>query len=714
MKIKRFLIIFSAVLLAGAASVKAFEKEAYLAYLRGLIDEQSEDISGAIGEFNKTVSLDKNATPVYRDLAYAYWQEGEKTSAFESAKKLKELEGENLDAQLFLGSFYMTAGDTASARQAWEDALKIDPHNETAILYLAAFYSTNNRPKEAVEYWNRYILLKPESAESYYQRGLSYQKLGELQKAEKSLEQTIAIKPESYEAYFALAQLYEQEGRYTDAVRECEQYLTFSPDNATILLYLGGLYYKVKDYDSAEEVFKKAEKINPSDTTIIFWLGTVAEEKKDWKEAIKYFEILKEKEETPMLLARLSYYYSFAGKNSKASECLEKAVKLDPKNPNLYYLAALSFSDLKKYSVAKKNFDEAIKLKPDFADAYFHMGIMYDDWGKFPEAEESLEKAIEIDPKNSAALNYLGYSYAERGIKLEKAEALLQKALSLDPGNPAFLDSMGWVYYKEDKVPEAEKLVSAATEKLEDPVLYKHLGEIKLKLSKRGEGWQALRNALELSPEDKKIKARLNEIESGISENELAKAMIERVINKYVRLKSLSFKFFLKGETNSYNFSFTGSAKFLKPDLWRVDVFGGIMNPEFSAVLNKDIRLNPQAFEKYIPEVVSDFFKAGGFSLTEFGSDETKISRKGNHFIYEHKDKTLSIYKETALPEKLLILNGLSIKFSDYSLVRTCNLPAAIDFISKNKLKGTIKITDYEIDKIKDSSIFKFEKDTSK
>ncbi|MCX5782480.1 MAG: tetratricopeptide repeat protein [Elusimicrobia bacterium] len=711
---KKFITIVSVIILGPFTISNAFQDQAYLAYLRGLLALQSGNLAAAKEEYNRVLEIDKNAVPVYRDLAYVYWQSGDREKALDSALKLKEQYGDNLNTQLFLGSFYMMLGRSNNAREAWENALKIDANNETAILYLAAYHSANNNPKESIIYWDKYIQQKPDSAESYYHRGMAFEKLGQLEKATQSLEKTISLKPESYEAYFALAQLYEKQERLYDAIRECEKYLSFVPDNVMILLYLGGLYYKTKNFASAEEIFKKADKINPNDSSVIFWLGLLAEEKKDWPQAIEYFETLRENDETPMLLARLSYYYSLNNQFPKAIEYLKRAIELEPKNPNFYYLIGLAYDDMKNYGLAEQNFKEALKVKPDFTEVFFNLGVISDKQGKFEDAAAYFEKSVEIDPKFARALNYLGYSYAEKGIKLERAEELIRKALEIEPENASYLDSLGWVYFKQNKFDQAEKYLEQASNLMSDPVIWAHLGDTKIKLDKKAQAWEAYTNSIEIQPKNYEVKNKLKEIKKDLNESDLQRAMLHRIVHTYENIKSFKCSFFIKAEADSFNFEFSGTAIYLKPELVRIDVSAGIFSPQMTIIYNKDLKISPRALDQDIPAEVKEVFINHQLSLEEFNSQNIELSKKGRYFYYKAGNKILKIDKKTSLPKGLTIQNGVSITISDYVYKDNIHIPFNVNFFLKGKFRGRMLLSDFEPNKTLDSSLFRIENNTLK
>jgi tetratricopeptide (TPR) repeat protein len=84
-------------------------------------------------------------------------------------------------------------------------------------------------------------------------------------------------------------------------------------------------------------------------------------------------------------------------------------------------------------------------------------------------------------------MNYLGYMLADRGDRLDEAIRLVTRALQADPDNGAYLDSLGWAHFKKGDLPEAEKYLSEAAERLpRNGEIQEHLGDVR---AKRGQ-WQ--------------------------------------------------------------------------------------------------------------------------------------------------------------------------------------------------------------------------------
>jgi len=693
----------------------AVPTEAYKSYIAGLLETKAGNVEQAAIDYQRTTDMDKNAAYVYRDLAFSLWQAGKPEEAKKAAGKLKEFYGENISVLLFLGSFYLLAGESALARDCWEKAIKLDPENETAALYLAAFHASDNDPNNAVSYWNKYIDQEPNSSQAYYQMGLSQEKLGESEKARDSYQKSLSIKPDNPDAMLSMAQIYEKEEKFGAAAQEYEKYLELVPDNISVMLYLGGLYYKINNYDASESAFLRAYRINPSDTTVCFWLGIIAEEKKDWNSAIKYFEAVAKKESSPSVLLRLSYYYSSVKDFDKALNCLNKVIKLEPNNAVSYYLLGLAYFDMQKYGAAQKNFIKAKQLKPNLEGVSFHLGALYDQKGKFEQAVTEMENEIKFNPDYAPALNYLGYTYADKGMKLDEAETLVKKAVALEPDNGSYIDSLGWLYFKENKYDEAEKYLNSAAEKISDPVVFEHLGDLYAKQNRTLDAWNAYRKAQDLGLDKKTIKKKIKEMEKLVLPSTLQRKVLKRAIGNLMQVQSLKAGFTVSGNTSNINFRLAGFFQYLHPGLWRVDVLGSFLAPQVVIIQNKGLKLYPQALEssfsrekKDIFDRIEQYFNTG--LLEEFDSDKTVSEQKGSKYYYKLGEKSLIIDSESGTVKEFRPGPSVIFKFKGYKLEEGLYVPVDIEvFSGSEKINAKIKLSNCTINKHMEESIFSIE-----
>jgi Tfp pilus assembly protein PilF len=110
-----------------------------------------------------------------------------------------------------------------------------------------------------------------------------------------------------------------------------------------------------------------------------------------------------------------------------------------------------------------------------------------------------MEQVLQLDPDQANALNFIGYTWAEKGINLDKAEEMINKALKIKPGDGYIQDSLGWLYYqKGDYKRAADELMKAQQSAPEDPVIAEHVADAYVKLGDQAQATEFLERALKL------------------------------------------------------------------------------------------------------------------------------------------------------------------------------------------------------------------------
>jgi len=118
-----------------------------------------------------------------------------------------------------------------------------------------------------------------------------------------------------------------------------------------------------------------------------------------------------------------------------------------------------------------------------------------------------------FDPENAEALNFIGYTYADRGIHLEKAEKLIEKAIELKPGNGYMTDSLGWVYFRQNRTELAITYLKKALDALpEDATIAEHLGDAYAKAGMIREAVEIYRQALKRTPDNRPLQKKLDDL----------------------------------------------------------------------------------------------------------------------------------------------------------------------------------------------------------
>ena len=167
---------------------------------------------------------------------------------------------------------------------------------------------------------------------------------------------------------------------------------------------------------------------------------------------------------------------------------------------------------MKDFSKAEEMMKIALGISPEDEGILFNLAVVYEKVKKFDEMFSYLQKTLEVNPDHVDALNYLGYSYADRGINLDKALDLVKKAVELAPASGYIRDSLGWVYFKKGLFNEALKEILKASEiEKDDPVIFEHLGDVYKNMDNKEAAIKAWEKSLEFHEKEEGLKERIEE-----------------------------------------------------------------------------------------------------------------------------------------------------------------------------------------------------------
>ena len=107
---------------------------------------------------------------------------------------------------------------------------------------------------------------------------------------------------------------------------------------------------------------------------------------------------------------------------SRALTELQRAVHIDPANPQFRVSLAYQKTRNARFDAAEKQLREAIRLNPQYEDAYVNLGTLLVRQNRLAEAVSTFETVIRLNPKNALALNGLG----EAEEKLGKRKAAME------------------------------------------------------------------------------------------------------------------------------------------------------------------------------------------------------------------------------------------------------------------------------------------------
>lgn len=360
-------------------------------------------------------------------------------------------------------------GETEEALHACEQALERAPDHRQALLLKANLLSELGRGKEARKHLAELIQRFPESAQVRVRYARELINAGELSRARKEVRAIAERFPDSPELRVSLA-----------------------------------LHALEQDHlDTAREIFQQLLDEGYRSDDVHLYLARVASENDEPDRAIRHYLQVSGGENrlrARVQAARLMYLH---GRGAEAGELLEQLREQHPDQaPSLYASQAEMLRRADRTSEAMTLLNNAIGQLPNERELLYARAMISEKLGRTGQAEADLRRVLEIKPGDAVALNALGYTLADHNQRLTEARGYIERALEKQPENPAFLDSMGWVLYRQGKPEKALDWLRRAWEKMKDPEVAAHYGEVLWQLGQQDKAREIWRLGEEENPDN--------------------------------------------------------------------------------------------------------------------------------------------------------------------------------------------------------------------
>jgi predicted Zn-dependent protease len=185
----------------------------------------------------------------------------------------------------------------------------------------------------------------------------------------------------------------------------------------------------------------------------------------------------------------------------KAEQNLQRALELNPREPDVYALRGRIRYSRGATSEAKEDLRRAIQESPKRASNYLLLESWYKREGDWREARTLMENARRADPESPQVAMELAYLHLEQGGDPKVALSLARFAHEKLPDSAAAADLAGWANYKVGSYREAVSLAEKSVRQApNEPVFQYHLGMSYLALGRSGDGARVLRAAINSNP----------------------------------------------------------------------------------------------------------------------------------------------------------------------------------------------------------------------
>jgi tetratricopeptide (TPR) repeat protein len=286
-------------------------------------------------------------------------------------------------------------------------------------------------------------------------------------------------------------------GNYSGAISTLQSAVTQNPNSAEAYYWLGRTYYEIRDYDNAIAAGEKSVALDPKNSVYHQWLGRIYGGKADRDRSFSYARKVKKEFEAAVQLnpeniaARrdleeydLQAPWVVGGNKDEAKAEVDAIAALDPVAGHLargvYDLDAAKKSDL-----AEKEYREVLATKPGKIDAYLEVIAFFQQQNKPADMDAAIQAAALVSPNDPRLGYWRGASLTLANTNLADAEKYLKAYLASTSDRsdwPSHSAARGW------------------------------LGRVYEAQGKRSEAAEQYRAALQLDPNDKDAKTRLDRL----------------------------------------------------------------------------------------------------------------------------------------------------------------------------------------------------------
>jgi len=221
--------------------------------------------------------------------------------------------------------------------------------------------------------------------------------------------------------------------RFTEALSDAKRALSLNPEDQYNFVVVGKAHRGLGHIDSALSACATAEKNGFADPDNYMLMGDL---------------------------------YLIIRQYKKSLEYLNKALKMAPFEPRIYFLKGMVFWETRDTAKALSNWQTSIEQDASYADGYCRLASFYMEAQKYGVAEQYLRSGLRLRP-GDAFLNYdMGVFLNYRNFP-DSAADFYEKALRLDPRLTPARINLGILRWQKGAVAEAISLLEPCTK--EDP-----------------------------------------------------------------------------------------------------------------------------------------------------------------------------------------------------------------------------------------------------
>lgn len=396
-KCKRYLsvlgcLIIAAVALAGCSNPEQTKAE-HVSRGEALLKEKKFEEASI--EFRNAIQIDDKLAPAHWGLAQAHEGVQRFIEAIDELKRTIQLDPNNLDARIKLGTYYLAGrrADNAEllseAERLAKEVLEKDPNNIEGHILMASVFNAQGKRNEALAELNRAVQIDPNRVETYLGLARFHLQNNDLNKAEETYRRALAMDDRSAIAHVEYGKFLANRNQMEAAEREFKRAVEVDSSNRDVQLLLASFYLSTKQSGKAEEAFKAYAELDRN---------------------------------RPEGRATLADFYATTGRYDEAVGIYQDIVAKSPEYMRARYRLGEIMLQRGDLPGATTQIDEALKKNQRDTQALLLRSRIRLQNGQTKDAIDDLQEVLKIEPNSLAGLYFMAEANMRAG-RIDQARA---------------------------------------------------------------------------------------------------------------------------------------------------------------------------------------------------------------------------------------------------------------------------------------------------
>jgi tetratricopeptide (TPR) repeat protein len=380
------------------------------------------------------------------------------------------------------------------------------------------------------------IRTNPEAWQGHYHAGLAYLDLSDAHHAVTELQLAAGEAPARAEIRLALGIAQEALGENGQAEGSYRTAYAMDPKSPEITRHLAVVLGKEQQRGAAINYWREALTLAPYDFDLELSLATALMDDGQNKAAAALLnEMVQQKPNSGLALLNLGAVLYREQEYSDSAEAYRRASQLDVVSEPAKFSLAKVLITLVRFTEARPLLEPYVRDHPESMEAHYLLGITYQGIGNLEQAKSELERAVQLNESDFDSQYKLG-SVLREGGEYDEAILHLKRAVALKPESQEAHFQLDRAYHQA-KQPELAEQENLTFQRLQKAVVdqrratvLENDGARDVKDGDLQKAVSAYKEALELVPEDAKVRYDLALVFEKLKDREAERALLLQAV----------------------------------------------------------------------------------------------------------------------------------------------------------------------------------------